>query len=170
MDKLSRRLMSLTTKQRFSEALALLLIVGLVGLLVYLLVPAHTAAPKVAPVTVRSSALFAMQRQAADPISHAPAPRSGIAQAAVVPDSSALHGTVYSNAVNIRSDPHASTSNNQMQASLTDKMGQRTQANVSSSCTNLAKPVTTTFTKVGSVLHLSSLVSGLVADTPSCQS
>lgn len=57
-------------KQRFGEVLALVLIVMIVGSIVYMLIPSNPKAPKLQPVTVRSTAKIVAQSHVAlvDPV------------------------------------------------------------------------------------------------------
>lgn len=167
MDKLRRRLTSISTKQRFGEVLALVLIVGLMGLLVYLMIPTHAAAPKVAPLTVRSNASFAMQHQAAPSTYRAPATTSSDSQANVVANRTPQFAASEQQATH-RNVSHA-ISNQKVQAAQIAQATLNTQTRVSTACTGVTKPIGATLTKVGSILHLSSLTSDVVSGTSSCQ-
>jgi len=171
MDKLRRQLTSISTKQQFGEVVALVLIVGLMGLLVYLMIPTHTAAPKVAPVTVRSNVSYAMQHQAADSTFRTPATNSNVAQASAVPSGGITsHFTASKQHAVPNNVSHASSIKYATQTPQIAQVVPNARARVSTACTNVTKPIDTTLVKVGNTLHLSSLVSGLVPDTSSCQS
>lgn len=169
MDKLRQRLTSINTKQRFGEVLALVLIAGLMGLLVYFLIPTHTATPKVAPVTVRSNASFAVQERAATPTYQAPVTNGNVPQASDIASNSTHQSTapVQSAADNMA---HVGTDTHAVPAPQLAKVVHGTQASTSSGCAGVTKPLDATLSRVGSTLHLTSIVSSLVADTSSCQS
>lgn len=170
MEKLRRRLTSISTKQRFSEVLALVLIVGLMGLLVYLLIPTHTAAPKVAPVTVRSNSSVALQQHATTPAYQAPVANNKESQARDITNNSTPNTAVPEQMPVSNNVSHASTGNSAVRTPQIAKGVHGAQASISFGCAAVTKPVGSTLSKVGNALHLTSLVTSLVSDTSSCQS
>lgn len=153
--------MSFNTKQQFGEVLAVVLIVGLVGLLVYLLIPTHSVSPKVAPVTVRSNTSFGLHNQPSTQTLQTTS-NSTVPKATTVVTSTDSQST--SSPVTGENAMHE---NGSRSPELDSKISVNAQAN---SCTTLTKPVSNVLAKVGSALHLTPVVANVVADTANCQS
>lgn len=171
MDKLSRRLTSISTKQRFGEILALVLIVGLMGLLVYLMIPTHTEAPKVAPVTVRSNTSVALQQHTQSPTYQAPVTSDKVSQASdITAKGSAPKNTAPEHRVESNYASHSSINKFAVQAPQVAKTVQGIQPSKGTTCASVTKPLDATLLRVGSALHLTSLVAGIAPVTSSCQS
>lgn len=171
MDKLSRRLTSISTKQRFGEILAIVLIVGLMGLLVYLMIPTHTAAPKVAPVTVRSNTSVAMQQHTQSPTYQAPVTSDKVPQASdITPNGSTQKNATPGHRVESNYVSHSGTNKYAAQAPQVSKAAQGIQPSMGTTCASVMRPLDATLSRVSSALHLTSLVAGIAPDTSSCQS
>lgn len=156
--------MSIITKQRFGEVLAVVLIVGLVGLLVYFMIPTHAAAPKVSPVTVRSNTSFGLHNQSPTQTLQA-SPASTVSKATAVVAHNDAHdagGGNVSAGYKGKSVKTGSEGTNISSATSINAQG--------SSCSAIIKPITSALAKVGSTLHLTAAATTDLSAAANCQS
>lgn len=161
--------MSFKIKQRFSELLAIVLIVAMVGFLVYMLIPSNSKPPKSSPVTVRSTAsVEEQQKHAATKLPNQTPQSSQVLQKSTVASDTTPQPTQHAAASVENQGNHNGLQNVKpsVQQPTNKTSNIIASANAKVTCTAGPKPVT----KLGSALRTLPIVGELVTDLTNCSS